>query len=362
MKLILIVCAVACLTLTTATFVDEDFTLVEEQTSSPVDGGEFTEVFMAEELTTKKARMTTTTTSSPKIVAAVDEVEITPDPTTKTRKTSGRPRTSGSRRKQQPAKAKTVDAVPQEEESSKTEMTSPASVDTASVSILAPKNFKPTPKPLEEFQQSQGLMEFLKKRKIERIQASTTEDPFVAILATATMPSTEEPVSPAGESTPVRSSGGSARRLPTTNRRFSASARATTAATTTTTTPATEAPTVAAVTTKRPNRFGALRNSKALGTTATTTAQPLTEESKVTESTRSKLFPKRPVNLRPIGNSISRRKDQATTASPTTPAAEVVEEDVIIPIPEEIEVIVEPTTATPLRRTRGRIAPRVSGI
>ena len=158
-------CAVACLTLTTATFVDEDFTLVEEQTSSPVDGGEFTEVVMAEELTTtKKARVTTTTTSSPKIEAAVDEVEVTPAPTAKTRKTSGRPRTSGSRRKQQPAKAKTVDAVPQEEESSKAEMTSPASVDTASVSILAPKNFKPTPKPLEEFQQSQGLMEFLKKR------------------------------------------------------------------------------------------------------------------------------------------------------------------------------------------------------
>jgi hypothetical protein len=74
------------------------------------------------------------------------------------------------------------------------------------------------------------------------------------------------------------------------------------------------------------------------------------------------IIPFRPVNLRPVANSISRRKDQATTASPTTLAAAAVEEDVIIPIPEEIEVIVEPTTATPLRRTRGRIAPRVSGL
>lgn len=153
-------CAVACLALAAGTFVDEDFTLVEEQTSSPVGGGEITDIVMAEEFTTKKARVTTTT-SSPEIVAAVDEVETTSAPANKTRKTS-RPRTSGSRRKQ-PSKAKAADAV-QVEESPKAEMTSPASVDTASVSVLAPKNFKPTPKPLEEFQQSQGLMEFLKKR------------------------------------------------------------------------------------------------------------------------------------------------------------------------------------------------------
>ena len=154
-------CAVACLALAAGTFVDEDFTLVEEQTSSPVGGGEITDIVMAEEFTTKKARVTTTT-SSPEIVAAVDEVETTSAPANKTRKTSSRPRTSGSRRKQ-PSKAKAADAV-QVEESPKAEMTSPASVDTASVSVLAPKNFKPTPKPLEEFQQSQGLMEFLKKR------------------------------------------------------------------------------------------------------------------------------------------------------------------------------------------------------
>lgn len=161
-----IVCAVlACLALAAGTFVDEDFTLVDEQqTSSPaVDGGEMTDIVMAEELTTKKARVTTTTTtSSPKIeVAPVDEVEATPAPANKTRKTSNRPRTSGSRRKQS-SKAKAVGDAVQEEDIPKAEMTSPASVDTASA--LAPKNFKPTPKPLEEFQQTQGLMEFLKKR------------------------------------------------------------------------------------------------------------------------------------------------------------------------------------------------------
>lgn len=160
-----IVCAVASLALAAGTFVDEDFTLVDEQqTSSPaVDGGEMTDIVMAEELTTKKARVTTTmtTTSSPIIEAApVDQVEVTP--ANKMRKTSNRPRTSGSRRKPS-SKAKTVgDAVQEEVDIPKAEMTSPASVDTASA--LAPKNFKPTPKPLEEFQQTQGLMEFLKKR------------------------------------------------------------------------------------------------------------------------------------------------------------------------------------------------------
>jgi hypothetical protein len=149
--------------LAAGTFVDEDFTLVDEQqTSSPVDGGEMTDIVMAEELTTKKARVTTTTTSSPIIEAApVDEVEVTPAPANKTRKTSNRPRTSGSRRKPS-SKAKAVGDAVQEEDIPKAEMTSPASVDTASA--LAPKNFKPTPKPLEEFQQTQGLMEFLKKR------------------------------------------------------------------------------------------------------------------------------------------------------------------------------------------------------
>lgn len=364
MKLLLILCAAACLTIAAGTFVDEDFTLVEEQTHAP-DGKEAVEIFMAEEVTTKKAsvKVTTTTTSAP--VAIVDAVEVTTS-ANKTPKTSSRPRSSGSRRKQ-PAKAAAAAAV-EEEESLKAEMTSPASVDTASVSILAPKNFKPTPKPLEEIQQTQGLMEFLKKRKIERIQASTTEDPFASILATATAPSTEEPVSPAGLSkdiASVRSSSGSSKRLPTTNRRFGASPRATTAATTTTTTPATEAPTVATVTTKRPNRFGALRNNKALSAPAvpaTTTAQPVTEAPKPTESARSKLFPKRPTNLRPVANSISRRKDQSTTTTTAAPAAEAVEEDVIVPIPEELEIIAEPTTAAPLRRARGRIAPRVSGI
>ncbi|KAI9552129.1 hypothetical protein GHT06_022466 [Daphnia sinensis] len=358
MKLLLILCAAACLTIAAGTFVDEDFTLVEEQTNAP-DGKEAVEIVMAEEVTTRKASVrVTTTTSAP--VAIVDAVEVTTS-ASKAPKPSNRPRSSGSRRKQ-PAKPAAV--VVEEEESPKAEMTSPASVDT----ILAPKNFKPTPKPLEEVQQSQGLMEFLKKRKIERIQASTTEDPFASILATATAPSTEEPVSPAGlskDSTPVRSSSGSSKRLPTTNRRFGASPRATTAATTTTTTPATEAPTVAAVTTKRPNRFGALRNSKALSAPAvpaTTTAQPATETPKPTESSRSKLFPKRPTNLRPVANSISRRKDQSTTTTTAAPAAEAVEEDVIVPIPEELEVIAEPSTAAPLRRTRGRIAPRVSGI
>ena len=34
---------------------------------------------------------------------------------------------------------------------------------------------------------------------MERIIASTTEDPFVSILATATAPSTEEPVTPAAD-------------------------------------------------------------------------------------------------------------------------------------------------------------------
>ncbi|XP_057380429.1 proteoglycan 4-like [Daphnia carinata] len=357
MKLLLILCAAACLTIAAGTFVDEDFTLIDEHTNAP----EAVEIVRAEEVTTRKASVrVATTTSAP--VAIVDAVEVTTS-ANKAPKTSNRPRTSGSRRKQ-PAKAVAVE----EEESPKAEMTSPASVDTASVSILAPKNFKPTPKPSEEIPQSQGLMEFLKKRKIERIQASTTEDPFASILATATAPSTEEPVSPAGlskDSSPVRSSSGSSKRLPTTNRRFGASPRATTAATTTTTTPATEAPTVAAVTTKRPNRFGALRNSKALSAPAvpaTTTAQPATETPKPAESSRSKLFPKRPTNLRPVANSISRRKDQSTTTTEAAPAPEVVEEDVIVPVPEELAIIAEPTTAAPLRRTRGRIAPRVSGI
>jgi hypothetical protein len=158
-----IVCAVASLALAAGTFVDEDFTLVDEQqTSSPaVDGGEMTDIVMAEELTTKKARVTTTTTTSSPIIEAapVDEVEVTP--ANKMRKTSNRPRTSGSRRKPS-SKAKAVGDAVQEEDIPKAEMTSPASVDTASA--LAPKNFKPTPKPLEEFQQTQGLMEFLKKR------------------------------------------------------------------------------------------------------------------------------------------------------------------------------------------------------
>lgn len=43
------------------------------------------------------------------------------------------------------------------------------------------------------------LIFFLIKGKMQRIQASTTEDPFVAILATATAPTTEETVTVAGD-------------------------------------------------------------------------------------------------------------------------------------------------------------------
>ena len=151
---------------------------------------------------------------------------------------------------------------------------------------------------------------------MERIIASTTEDPFVSILATATAPSTEEPVTPAadrsvtdfilfyfwGESFDIdwhRSSirSGSPRRLPTTNRRFgNTNVRATTTTTTTTTAaPTTEATTVATGRRISANRFGASRTPRPSTTVATTTAQPVIEEPKPTVDTsaRARLFPKR---------------------------------------------------------------------
>ena len=158
----------ACITLTAAagTFVDEDYTLVEGQTSAPtIKDGEFeVEFVLEEEPTTKKPAPVTRATTTAKPVAVVDAVvEAAVVSAPKTRKSSNRPRTSGNRRKST-AKPKVVVAT--EEENIKAESTSPASLDTAAVSILAPvKNFKPTPKPLDDFQQtSQGLMEFLKKR------------------------------------------------------------------------------------------------------------------------------------------------------------------------------------------------------
>lgn len=221
----------ACLTLAAAAFVEEDFTLVEGPTSAPMNEGDVTEIFFAEEEpTTKKAatmRVPSTTTAKPvAVVDAVVEAAPIAATTPRTRKSSSRTRMSGSNRRKQQSKPKVAAEPAVEEENAKAESTSPASVDTASVAILAPKNFKPTPRPLNEFQETQGLMEFLKKRKpvpscfayfghiikpnsdaldlmktgkFERIQASTTPDPFASILATATAPSTEESVTVAIE-------------------------------------------------------------------------------------------------------------------------------------------------------------------
>lgn len=169
-----IVSVAACLALAlnAQEIVQEDITISEGETGPWMIEGEVTETIVVDKPTTTRkpsirAQNAPTTTLSPESVAVVDAVEVAPVSPNKNRKTpANRTRMSGTRRKQPAAKSK-VDAVPvEEEESPKAEMTSPASVDTASVSILAPKNFKPTPKPLDEIQQAQGLMEFLKKSNL----------------------------------------------------------------------------------------------------------------------------------------------------------------------------------------------------
>ena len=172
-----LILATACLALTVnaLTVVEEELPRVEGQLEEQPIEGDVTEVILIEEPTTKKSsgkprRVTTTTTttlptpeSTAVIEATVDEVTPAPAVPTKSRKPSNR-RPSGTRRKS-PSKSKVdkEENVDVKEENPKADMTSPASVDTASISALAPKNFKPTPKPIDEFQQAQGLMEFLKK-------------------------------------------------------------------------------------------------------------------------------------------------------------------------------------------------------
>lgn len=166
---------IALLTLASSTFVDEDFTLVEGQTPMSELADPVTEIdLVVEEPTTKRTpparsqRITTKTTTLPTSVADEDLLQVTPIPSTTRKPTTNRSRMSGNRRKQASSKPKVQPqetAPVEEDENLKAEMTSPASVDTASVSILAPKNFKPTPKPLDDIQQAQGLMEFLKKSK-----------------------------------------------------------------------------------------------------------------------------------------------------------------------------------------------------
>lgn len=162
-----IVPLIALFTLASSGFVDEDFTLVEGQTAQPAEDDGIQVVVAVEEPSTKKTprnqRITTKTTTLP----TVEVEEVTPSPSSSTTRRSAatnRPRLPSTRRKQT-NKPKVQPQEVEEEENLKAEMTSPASVDTASVSILAPKNFKPTPKPLDDIQQAQGLMEFLKKSK-----------------------------------------------------------------------------------------------------------------------------------------------------------------------------------------------------
>lgn len=152
----------ACITLHVYASVEEELSIIEAQTTSPMTDGDVTEIVLAGEPIVKEVSLKIApTTTAPKPVAVVDA----PVAQNKTRKSSNRSRTSNTRRKQ-PAKAKTVTQEPvsvSEDENQKTETTSPASVDTAFVSAQAPKDFKPTPMPLDDFQQSQGLVEFLKK-------------------------------------------------------------------------------------------------------------------------------------------------------------------------------------------------------
>lgn len=114
--------------------------------------------------TTRKPAIKTakaTTTMKPVVVEAKpenSEEPTTTKPKASTRKPSSRTRPTSSRRGQS---AKTMEDLPVEEEMM-AKSTSPASIDTASIAILAPKDFKPTSKPDEE--PPKDLMDFLRRR------------------------------------------------------------------------------------------------------------------------------------------------------------------------------------------------------
>lgn len=145
---------------------DEEEWVLEDVSDTPVMDVDFADEPVTKEATTTTAATTTrrvqvktnkpTTTARPFVVVAEEEAPVK----LKGRKQPGttRPRSSSTRR------SKELDGTPLEDD---TKSTSPASLDTAAISILAPKNFKPTPRPInsEEDMLPKGLMEFLKKRK-----------------------------------------------------------------------------------------------------------------------------------------------------------------------------------------------------
>ena len=160
---------VACVTLAVSAFDDEEWVL-EDEHDSPMMGDELVDEPVTKESTTTTTTTTTAatttrkvqvktakpTTARPFVVVAEEEAPVKP----KGRKQPGtaRPRSSNARRMKEPEEVAVEDD---------TKATSPASLDTAAISILAPKNFKPTPRPInsEEDMAPKGLMEFLKKRK-----------------------------------------------------------------------------------------------------------------------------------------------------------------------------------------------------
>lgn len=221
-----------------AVAVDEDFELpvegnVESFVTEMIEEEEEEVITTTKPTTTTKATTTTTTTTAATtkkssarkpsrketattVKPVVIEAEaVTPEPTQKPKSTRKTTISTRSRTGSRGQPASKIEELPVEEEMVTSKPTSPASVDTSSGAAKAPsKNFRPTTKPAEE-EPPKDLVDFLRRRtlldrfvdvikslriffsiagKIERIQATTTVDPFIAILATATPPSTTESV------------------------------------------------------------------------------------------------------------------------------------------------------------------------
>lgn len=321
--------------------------------------------------TTKKAKTTkaTTTTTTTTTTTVKPESESTGEKTKTGRKPSinrtRAPSTSTSSRRVNSATTTTAAAADDDLEEvtetapkrggQKMKSTSPASLDTSSVAIKAPsKGFKPTSKPMSD-EEPKDLSLFLKKRKEERIQATTTIDPFIAILATATPLPTAEPVTVAGGRGSSSSSSAGGSRLSGISSRRGSSGPRITARPTTESAPI-EVPTEARRSglSSSSNRFA---NSRKASPT-TTTAQPTIDapEFQVETTTKSKLTPKRPAVFRPVGNSISRKKDQTTTTT-EAPADVIVPQEETVSVVEEMDLEPVVTTRRPLRRAQSQLLP-----
>ena len=128
----------------------------------------------------------------------VDGVDVSTKPSRNLERVTVR-RTTTTKPTTTPATTTTAKATTTERtnlRNSKTKSTSALDVKTTT-----PKTSKTTQSAIHEPQTTQnagGLMDFLKRRKQERFLASTTIDPFIAILATATPVESEqndEPIS-----------------------------------------------------------------------------------------------------------------------------------------------------------------------